>query len=153
MLHYHVMFYTRHYISVYISMSLISIAMAYMPPRLFQCTTAASVHLFSDSSMHNQSIDLLEYPMRCYWSIGHVMLVINLWCIRCMLRLYRTIYEMLLTYKHVMLVTNLWCIRCMIRFYHACSLCILSNATVCQCDRMLLSMMHSMHISDVASCR
>ena len=97
--------------------------------------------------MHNQSIDLLEYPMRCYWSIGHVMLVINLWCIRCMLRLYRAIYEMLLTYKHVMLVTNLWrirCIRCMIRFYHACLLYILSIATVCfypWCIQCILAML------------
>ena len=33
--------------------------------------------------------------MRCYWSIGHVMLVINLWCIRCMMRLYRTIYTIM----------------------------------------------------------
>jgi hypothetical protein len=41
-------------------MSLTSIAIAYMPPRLFQCSTAASVHLFSDSSMHNQSIDVIE---------------------------------------------------------------------------------------------
>ena len=54
------------------------------------------------------------------------------------------IYEMLLTYKHVMLVINLWCIRCMIRFYHACLLYILSTATVCfypWCIQCILAML------------
>ena len=55
--------------------------------------------------------------MRCYWSIGHVMLFINLWCI-----------------------------RCMIRFYHACNLYIQSNPTVCfyqWCIQCMLAMLLS----------
>lgn len=124
-----------------------------MPPRLLQCTTAASVHLFSDSSRHNQSIDVIKisYEMlliyrTCYVGYQSMMHPVHYTTLSCNLYILSNaaIYEMLLTYKHVMLVINLWCIRCMIRFYHACLLYILSIATVCfypWCIQCILAML------------
>ena len=123
------MFHTRDYISVSGS------------SHLDFNVTDFHCYLFSDSSMHYQSIDVFEISYEMLW---HVLLVINKWCIRCILRLYRAIYEMLLTYKHVMLIINPWCIRCMIRFYHACNLYMLSNATECfypWCIQCILAML------------
>jgi hypothetical protein len=54
MLHYHVMFHTRDYIS------------ASGSSHLDFNVTDFHCYLFSDSSMHYQSIDVLKYPMRCY---------------------------------------------------------------------------------------
>ena len=124
-----------------------------MPPRLLQYTTAASVHLFSDSSMHNQSIDVIEisYEMlliyrTCYVGYQSMMHPVHYTTLSCNLYILSNaaIYEKLLTCTHVMLVINLWCIRCMIRFYHACLLYILSTATVCfypWCVQCILAML------------
>ena len=97
-------------------MSLISIAIAYMPPRVLQYTTAASVHLFSDRSMRNQSIDVIEisYEMLLIYRTCHVgyqsmMRPVHYTTLSCNLYILSNaaIYEMLLTYTHVMLVINL----------------------------------------------
>ena len=71
-----------------------------------------------------------------FWNIlwdvlWHVLLVINIWCIRCIIRLYRAIYKCCWP-------INMWC---MIRFYHACNLCMLSNATVCFYPWCILAML------------
>jgi len=124
-----------------------------MPPRLLQSTTAASVHLFCDSSTHNQSIDVIGIFYKilliygaCYVGYQSIMHPVHDTTLSCNLYILSNaaIYEMLSTYKHVMLVINLWCIRCMIRFYHACNLYILSNATVCfyqWCIQCMLAML------------
>ena len=126
-------------------MSLTSFAIAYMPPSLFQCTTAASVHLFSDNSMHNQSIDIIEmsYEMlliyrACY--IGYD--ASGAWydfIVQSVHIIKWAIYEMLLTYQHVMLV-----IQSMMHPMHDTILSCMQSIHTIKCDRMLLSMMHSM---------
>ena len=158
MLHYHVMFYIRHYISVSGSSHLdfnvtdfhcYCLHASKIAPVYSSCFSSSLQRQFHAQSIYRFigiSYEMLLIYRTCYVGYQSMMHPVHYTTLSCNLYILSNaaIYEMLLTYTHVMLVINLWCIRCMIRFYHACLLYILSTATVCfypWCVQCILAML------------